>query len=524
MKRRRFIAASAAALALPSVARSEKNSVLKFVPTADLASLDPIWTSSYEVRAHGLMVFDTLYGQAGADQAFAAKPQMVAGHTIENDGKTWSLTLRDGLVFHDGTKVLARDCVASIRRWSARDAFGHLLMQRTDELSTRGDRTIVFRLNRPFIMLPDALGKFAVNICAIMPERLAGTDPFKQVTEVIGSGPFRFKADERVPGSLCVYERFEDYKPRENGQPNLISGPKIVHFDRVEWHINPDQTTNVMALQAGEIDWNEHAMNDVLPMLRRDSRITVQRVGSSGYWGFLRPNWLFPPFDNPAIRRALVGAIDQTESMTAAAGADPSGWHVPTGFYSPDSPMANAAGLTALIGPRDLGKVRSELQAAGYRGEKIVLIAPANLWPIKEFCDVAADTLAKVGMNVDAHAMDSATWLKRVSIKKPLDQGGWNATCANFQGMDALSPACHRLLVGPPGWFDNPKIETLRDRWLDAPDVAVQRKIAAEIQAQAFIDLPYYPLGTFYPSTAYRSELTGVLDGQAIFWNVRRKG
>jgi peptide/nickel transport system substrate-binding protein len=180
--------------------------------------------------------------------------------------------------------------------------------------------------------------------------------------------------------------------------------------------------------------------------------------------------------------------------------------------------------LTALIGPRDLGKVRSELQAAGYRGEKIVLIAPANLWPIKEFCDVAADTLAKVGMNVDAQVMDSATWLKRVSIKKPLDQGGWNATCANFQGMDSLSPACHRLLVGPPGWFDNPKIETLRDRWLDAPDVAVQRKIAAEIQAQAFIDLPYYPLGTFYPSTAYRSELTGVLDGQAIFWNVRRQG
>ena len=218
MKRRRLIAASAAVLALPSVVRGEKASVLKFTPAGDLVSLDPIWTASYDVRAHALMVFDTLYGQAGADQGFVVKPQMVPGHTVENDGKTWTLTLRDRLTFHDGTKVLARDCVASIRRWSARDSFGHILMQLTDELSARDDRTIVFRLNRPFMMLPDALGKFAVNICVMMPERLASTDPFKQVTEVVGSGPFRFKADERMPGSLYVYERFEDYKPRENDQ------------------------------------------------------------------------------------------------------------------------------------------------------------------------------------------------------------------------------------------------------------------------------------------------------------------
>ncbi len=172
--------------------RGEDSSVLKFVPLSDLASLDPISSLTYTTRSHGFMVFDTLYGQAGAEQSFAAKPQMVAGHTIENDGRTWKLVLRDGLVFHDGTKVLARDCVASIRRWGARDLFGQTLMQRTDELTAPDDRTIVFRLNRPLALLPDALGKFGYNMCAIMPERLAGTDPFKQITEVVGSGPFHF--------------------------------------------------------------------------------------------------------------------------------------------------------------------------------------------------------------------------------------------------------------------------------------------------------------------------------------------
>jgi peptide/nickel transport system substrate-binding protein len=222
------------------VGRGEDSSVLKLVPLSDLASLDPISSLTYTTRSHGFMVFDTLYGQAGAEQSFAAKPQMVAGHTIENDGRTWKLVLRDGLVFHDGAKVLARDCVASIRRWGARDLFGQTLMQRTDELTAPDGRTIVFRLNRPFALLPDALRKFGYNMCAIMPERLAGTDPFKQITEVVRSGPFHFKADERVPGLLHVYERCTVYKPRDDGQADFISGPKLVHFDRVEWHINPD--------------------------------------------------------------------------------------------------------------------------------------------------------------------------------------------------------------------------------------------------------------------------------------------
>jgi peptide/nickel transport system substrate-binding protein len=148
MKRRQFIAATAAALAMPAVARADRNKVLKFVPWGDLSSVDPIWTPYIQTRSHAFMVYDTLYGQAGSARNFAAMPQMVAGHTIEDDGRTWRLSLRDGLVFHDGAKVLARDCVASIKRWGARDAFGQTLAARTDELSAPDDRTIVFRLNK----------------------------------------------------------------------------------------------------------------------------------------------------------------------------------------------------------------------------------------------------------------------------------------------------------------------------------------------------------------------------------------
>ncbi|MBV8650685.1 MAG: ABC transporter substrate-binding protein, partial [Alphaproteobacteria bacterium] len=243
MFNRRLLLKATAALAVsgavaqPRIVRAASATTLRFIPSIDLAFVDPIYANSAQVsRNHGFMVFDTLYGM---NTKLEVSPQMVEGHTVENDGLLWNLTLREGLLWHDGETVLARDCVASIRRWARKDAFGDALLQATDELSAADDRTIRFRLKRPFPYLPYALGKAAVPACFMMPERLASTDPLKPLAEVVGSGPFRFKADERVPGARNVYERFEGYKPREDGVTDWTSGPKIVHYDRVVWTTMP---------------------------------------------------------------------------------------------------------------------------------------------------------------------------------------------------------------------------------------------------------------------------------------------
>src|SRR5580658_9558683 len=151
MRRRKFFAATAATLAAPRIGGAQGNRVLKFVPQSDVAVLDPIWTTAYVTRNHGYMIFDTLFG---TDGAFKASPQMAAGMTTENDGKLVRITLRDGLKFHDGAPVLGRDCVASIQRWAKRDTFGQTLLQFTDELTAADDKTIQFRLKKPFPLLP----------------------------------------------------------------------------------------------------------------------------------------------------------------------------------------------------------------------------------------------------------------------------------------------------------------------------------------------------------------------------------
>ena len=201
MRRRDLLKAAAAgtaALAAPWIGRAESQNKLVFVPVSDLAVLDPVVTFNRPTRNYAYLVFDTLYG---LDTSWIAQPQMVEGHEVEKDGLIWNLKLRDGLRFHDNEPVLARDVVASIRRFAQRISLAGALMTATDELSAPDDRTVRFQLKRPFPHLPDALAGPGGTVPAIMPERLAATSPFKPVAEIVGSGPYRFLPEEHVSGA-----------------------------------------------------------------------------------------------------------------------------------------------------------------------------------------------------------------------------------------------------------------------------------------------------------------------------------
>jgi peptide/nickel transport system substrate-binding protein len=526
MKRRTLIqglgAAAASSMAGPSLVRAAQATTLRFMPQVDLAYLDPVFSTAYATRNHGYLVFDTLYG---VDAGFNVHPQMVEGHVVENDGKLWLLTLRPDLTWHDGAPVLARDCVASIRRWAKRDPFGEALMAATEELTAPDDRTIRFRLRRPFPLLPAALGKPGAPMPAMMPERLAQTDPFQQVTEMVGSGPFRYVAAERVPGAANVYARFEGYKPREGGTPEWTSGPKVVHYDRVVWSTQPDAGTAASALMAGEQDWMEYGFHDMLPLLRRSRQVKIATLDSTGMLSMLRINHLQPPFNNPAIRRALFGAVDQTAYMQAITGDDQAMYRTPSGFFATGTPMATDAGLDILKGPRDYDRVKREIVAAGYKGEKVVLLVPADSVGLKAQGDIAADMLKQAGMNVDYLATDWGTLLSRRNKKDPVENGGWSAFVSTWAGPDWLNPAVHLSLRGTgnsyPGWSVSERTEALRSAWFEAPDLAAQQEICRQIQQVSLEEVPFYPLGNYIQPTAHRTSITGVLNGFSTFWNVR---
>ena len=528
MHRRALLAAGAGTtlgmLSRPALAQSANARLLRFIPEGNLANPDPIWTTTTVARNHGFMIYDTLYGQASS---LVAKPQMAEAHEVSDDKLTWRFRLRDGLKFHAGAPVRGADCVASLRRWMRRDGMGQRVSGQLDAISAAGDRGFEIRLKTPFPMMLTALGKGSANVPFIMPERVARTDPFTQITDFTGSGPFRFLRDEWAPGALAAYARFDGYAPRQEA-PSFISGGKAVHFDRVEWRIIPDSATSAAAVQANEADWWQSPIVDLLAQLRKARGVRVQAVDKVGNVEVIRFNHLHPPFNNPKLRQAVLKVVDQKEFMEAAFGEDPSIWRTGVGVFTPGSQAATDVGMEALTGPRDWDGAKKLVAESGYKGEKAVILSPTDYPWLQAFCQVAREMLVKLGMNVEYVSADWGTVVQRRASKEPVERGGWSVFCTGWEGLNLNDPAGHYPVMGNGqsawfGWPDNPDIEALRTQWYEAPDAAAQKTATDAIQRAAFQHVPYVPLGEYFQPIAVRDSVTGVLESPfPIFWNVKK--
>jgi peptide/nickel transport system substrate-binding protein len=527
MKRRDLLAAGAAtmvssSLARPSIAQPAK--VLRYVPQANLANPDPIWTTATVAFEHGYMIWDLLYG---LDEKLNPQPQMAAGHEESADGLTFTITLRDGLKFTDGEPVRAADCVASILRWSKRNPMGGTLLSRTNELVALDDKRLQFRMKQRFPITAYVLGGEG---CFIMPERIAKTDAFTQISEYVGSGPYRFLRDEWVSGASAAYAKNPGYVPRSEAA-SMWAGGKIAHFDRVEWKIMPDPATAAAALINGEIDWWENPLPDLLPKLRKSPGVKTAVLDPLGALGVIRFNHLLPPFDNVKLRRALIPAIDQTEILSAYFGdlTDELG-RGGAGFFTAGSPYANDAGIDAVTGPRNLDLARKMVKESGYNGEEILLMAPSDQANLFAMCQVVNETCKKIGLNMKMQVMDWGTLVTRRTSKEPVAQGGWNMFCTTWAGLSTANPGSNLPLrgngTGPGSWFgwaSMPEMEKLRDAWFDAPNLEAQKVITRQMQILAFQEVPVVPAGMWFNATAYRSDLTGLIkSGTPLMWGIRR--
>ncbi|MBI3515968.1 MAG: ABC transporter substrate-binding protein [Proteobacteria bacterium] len=473
------------ALAAPGALAQGAQKTLKFIPQADLRSIDPIWTTAYITRNHGYMVYDTLFAM---DENFVPHPQMVDSYTVSPDKLKYTFVLRAGLKWHDGAPVRAADCVASLKRWEKRDPLGLKLAEFTASMDAVDDKTFTITLKEPFALVLDSLGKLSSNVPFMMPERIANTDAFQQISDAIGSGPFKFVKDEWVPGNKAVYVKNADYVPRKE-KPSFASGAKVVKVDRVEWLYVPDATAASAALAANEVDFYEQPPVDLLPVLEKNKDIVVVNIDPQGSQGVLRFNFLHPPFNNVKARQALLYLIDQPDYLRAVAG-DQKNWKVCYSMFACGTPLASDAGAEVFKGKRDVAKAKALLKEAGYNGEKVVILSATDQPLVHNQVLMTTELLRQAGVNVDLQAND------------------WRSG-----GADAWF-----------GWPDDPKIEKLRDAWLRAPDQAAQKKLAMEVQEEAYKFLPYIPTGQFILPSAYRKNLDGVIIAPVTFlWNIEKK-
>ncbi|MDB5379588.1 MAG: transporter substrate-binding protein, partial [Rubritepida sp.] len=512
MNRRQMLGSAAALLAAPSLALAQAARPFRFVPQADLSGMDPIITTRQVVRNGAFLVWDMLYG-IGAD--FVPKPQMCEGHVVENDGKTWTFTLRQGLKFHDNEPVRALDAVASINRWMGQDVMGRRLQIVLAAIEVIDDRKFRLRLNRPFPKLLQAFGKVTTNTLFVMPERIAKTDRSRSITEYVGSGPMVFKRDEWVPGASAAFERFAGYVPRDEA-PDWLAGGKRMLVDRIEWITMPDASTAAAALRRGEIDWWEQPIPDLASSLRSARDVRIDIADPLGNVAILRFNQLFPPFNDVRMRRVIQSVVNQADYMSAVVGGDDALSKPMPSFFTPGTPFYTEVGSEPMLAPRNMDAAKRMLAAAGYSGETIVLPAATDVPVVKAQAEITADLMQRLGIKVDFLAMDWGAHSTRTASRQQPQSGGWHISHTWVAGAECASPAGHKALDGSGegainGWAKSEEVQTQVDAWFDATDMATERHAVEAANRAAMETVLFVPTGFFLNYTAWRRNVSGIV-------------
>jgi peptide/nickel transport system substrate-binding protein len=507
---------SLVAVAAPALAQT----TLRVVMHSDLKILDPIWTTAYIVRNHGYMIYDVLLAQ---DEKGEIKPQMVEKYEAAADGKGYTFTLRDGLLWHDGQPVTSEDCIASIKRWAAKDSLGQKMMTFVDSISAVDAKTFTIKLKEPTGLVLLGLSKPSSNVPFMMPKRVAETDPGKQIEDFTGSGPFVFMKDEWKPGDKTVYAKFDKYKPRAEPASGMAGG-KVVKVDRVEWRAISDAQQAVNALSKGEIDMVEQPSHDLLGTLKKDPNVSVIiSPPLKGQYVF-RPNHIHKPFDNPKIRQALWYAFNQEDFLMATIG-DPDYIKECKALFICGTPFASTKGMDGLL-TSNTKKAQELLKEAGYDGTPVVLMHSTDLKVLTNLAPVAKSLMEKAGFKVDMQSMDWQSVVARRAKKDPPNAGGWNAFLTAWVAADVMNPvstaylnsSCDKALFG---WPCDAELEKLRDDFARETDPAKQKAIAEAVQLRAIETTPEIPVGEYVQPVAMRKNVKGFVTAPApVFWNI----
>jgi peptide/nickel transport system substrate-binding protein len=520
---RRFVIALLAALGLAAGPPASAETVLRAVMHSDLKIIDPIWTTALISAHHGYLVYDTLFS---LDEKLVVRPQMVDKWEVSADKLTYTFTLRDGLEWHDGTPVTGADCVASIKRWGARDSTGQTLMSFISGLTAPDDKTIRMVLKEPFGLVIDMLGKTGGNVAFMMPKRVAETDPNKQITDATGSGPFIFKKDEWKAGEKAVYVKNPKYKPR-NEPPSGFAGGKVAKVDRVEWIWIADTQTQVNALLNGEVDLIETLPYDLLPLVEKDKKVKTQVIDKAGRQFVLRFNTLLKPFDNPKVRQAVVYALKQKPFLEANIG-DARFYRECKSLFPCGLPLESSKGWDDRLNG-DAAKAKQLLKEAGYDGTPLVMLHQTDLVNHSSLAPVAKPQLEAAGFKIEMQSMDWQTLVARRTKKDPPDKGGWHIFFTSTGALSVPDPvsnfffnaSCEKSMFG---WPCDADIEKIRAAYARETDEAKRKEIAQQAQDRAIEYPTYVQLGQFTQATAMRANVSGMLTAPAItFWNVEKK-
>ncbi len=375
----------------------------------DVAHFDNMATTAppKEVRH---LVFEQLYG---LDAAQIAQPLLVKSHEISSDGLTWTMELRDDVVFHDGQPMTSADVVASWNRFVNVGAKAHEF-NRVDEVVAAGDHTVEFRLNDVFGVLHESLAGGGGTL-SVYPEWVIdeiGNDDLVEMRHIVGTGPYT--VEEIVPEERYILSRFDDYA-QPVGEPSYQAGKRNAPMERIDVRVIPDNATRLAALEAGDVDLIQAVPLDDAKRLEDNPNTNVE-VTSPGYRVYYKFNVSQGPFADPVLREAVRMAIDPEELMLAIG--DPDYWRINHAMrYQEEQWMWSDVAFDYY--KNDLEAARELVEQSDYDGELIRFLAsPGRALEYRTVVPME-QTLRDLGLNVEIQSVDAATFS---SVRAQVDQ------------------------------------------------------------------------------------------------------
>jgi peptide/nickel transport system substrate-binding protein len=441
------------------------------------------------------------------DDEFQVIPELADTHEVSDDGLTNTVTLRQGVPFHNGDEMTARDVVACIERWTEISGMGGTWSESVDDIEQIDDYTIEVHMNTPLGTFAPMLANRMGGGCPIYPADLiegVGSQPFN---DVVSTGPYRLV--EWVADTHVHMERFEDYASRDE-EPRGYGGGKKQYLDEIYFIPVPDEASRIAGLQAGDYHFLDDISPDHLETFEDDPNIIAEPEPFT--WMSLVLNTAEGVMSDVRMRQAVQACLNHEEILRAGYGdhfrLDPSlilqemVWHTESGGE--------------LYDQRDPDRAQQLMEEAGYDGETITFLTTSEYTDRYNASMMAAQQMQDVGMNVETDVYDWATVGERRA-----DPELWDLFYTSIGGID---PALTVFVASTtwPGWWDTDRKVDLAAQLREETDFDARYELFEELQQVFYEEVPVIKLGDIYQIYARSNRLQGfvpLIQQGSFLWN-----
>ncbi len=470
-------------------------------------TLDIHQTTATIVALNAWHIYEPLFTW---DEDFQVTPELAESHEVSDDGMTNSITLRDGITFHNGDDLTADDVVASIERWGGISGLGGSLLENVDDIEVVDDLTIEFHMTEPYGAFAVALGRQNQG-CAIYPESVIDASDDTDLDEYIGTGPYRFV--EWVSDQHIHLERYDDYVSRDEPTSGY-AGMKNQYVDEFFLRPVPDEASRIAGIQAGDYDYLESVVPDNFETLDNDENVVAEVMGTSG-WAVFVLNTEEGPCTDWNIRKAIQAAVDCEPLMQAGYGE---------GFYELDPGIMhqetvwNSQVGAELYDLADPDLAAEYLEDADYDGTPIRLMTTQEYAHQYNQAAVLEQQLTDAGFEVELEVFDWATLTERRN-----NPGDWDIFTTSFSFR--VDPIQLPMLQGTswPGWWSGEEKEELTDRLERETEFEDRFEVLEQIQELFYEDAPQVKVGDSLEVSARSPRVqnfTTPTQLQPSFWNI----